>query len=239
MDPATQNILRECADRLIQAADFQCPPASPAESWTTASLAPTIASGSTTVSSCQPNSAPSAVSTARAEHSRLFGYQPLSGNPRIRPNNGRRPPRTSRPNLPYKTGQTWTLPTPAERVTLALNNLGGKKTEFPKNGNGTQVHQCIAKQFPQLDQRGYSILRTTSESGRSKDLIKIPMPSACFSVEYLKSVLGQAKAYLRPLQGHIPLKDHEKVRNFYHAIIIFSRLAISFRGLMIGHRNPM
>ena len=73
------------------------------------------------------------------------------------------------------------LPTPAERVTLALNNLVEKKIEFPKNGNGTQVHQCIVEQFPQLDQRGYSIssiLRTTSESRRSRDLMKIPMLSA-------------------------------------------------------------
>ena len=132
--------------------------------------------------------------------------------------------------------QTWTrtfaclassfssqLQTPAERVTLALNNLGGKKKEFPRSGNGTQVHQCIVnrEQFPQLDHRGtYSILRTTSESGRSRDLMQIPMPSAGFSVDYLKSVLGQAKAYLRPLQRNIPLKDNEKVRNFQHANII-------------------
>ena len=75
-------------------------------------------------------------------------------------------------------------------MTLALNSLGGKKIEFPNNGNGTQVHQCIVEQFPQLDHRGYSILRTTSK--RSRDLMKVPMPSAGFSVDYLKSILGQA-----------------------------------------------
>ena len=80
MDPATQNIFRRCADQLIQTADLiACE--SPAESLTTASSAPTIAaSSSTTVSSCQPNSAPSAVSTARAEHAGLLSYQPPSGN---------------------------------------------------------------------------------------------------------------------------------------------------------------
>ena len=167
------------------------------------------------------------------------------------PNNGRRPPRTNRANLPYNRGQTWTrtfvclasssssqLPTPAERVTLALNNLGEKKIEFPRNGNGTQVHQCIVEQFPQLDDRGYSILRTTSESGISRDLMQIPMPSAGFSVDYLKSVLGQAKAYLRPLQGNIPLKDNEKVRNFQHANIIqlkyFLISYLVFAGLTTG-----
>ena len=252
MDPTTQNILRECADRLIQTADLIAR-SSPAASTTTASTAaPAIAaSTSTTASSFQPNSAPSAVSTARAEHARLFGYQPPAGNPRSQPNNGRRPPRTNCANPPYNRGQTWTrtfvclasssssqLPTPAERVTLALNNLGEKKIEFPRNGNGTQVHQCIVEQFPQLDHRGYSILRTTSESGRSRDLMQIPMPSAGFSVDYLKSVLGQAKAYVRPLQGNIPLKDNEKVRNFQQGNIIhlkyFLISYLVFAGLTTG-----
>ena len=252
MDPTTQNILRECADRLTETADLIAR-SSPAASTTTASIAaPAIAaSTSTTASSFQPNSAPSAVPTARAKHVHLFGDQPPAGNPHSRPNNGRRPPRTNRANLPYDRGQTRTrtfvclasssssqLPTPAERVTLALNNLGEKKIEFPRNGNGTQVHQCIVEQFPQLDHRGYSILRTTSESGRSRDLMQIPMPSAGFSVDYLKSVLGQAKAYLRPLQGNIPLKDNEKVRNFQHANIIqlkyFLISYLVFAGLTTG-----
>ena len=87
MDPTPQNILRECADRLIQTADL-ISRSSPVASTTAASTAaPAIAaSTSTTASSFQPNSAPSAVSTARAEHARLFGYQPPAGNPHSRPN---------------------------------------------------------------------------------------------------------------------------------------------------------
>lgn len=100
------------------------------------------------------------------------------------------------------------------------------------------MHQCIVEQFPQLDHRGYSILQTTSESWRLRDLMQIPMPSAEFSVEYLKSVLGQVKAYLRPLQGNIPLKDNEKVRNFERANIIqLNNFLISylvFAGLTTG-----
>jgi len=246
MDPSTHNILRECADRLIQTADLiaRSSPASTTSSSTTTctASASTITSGSIASPSMSstssgsssflqrnPNSAPSAGQTVRAEHARLFGYQPPSGNVRSRPNNtGRRSRGTSRVGLPYNRGhgQTWTrsfvclasyssnrLPTPAERVSLALNDLGEKKIEFPKNGNGAQVHQCIIEQFPQLGQRGYSILRTTSESGRGKDLMTLPMPCTGFSVDYLKAVLGQAKAYLKPLQGNIPLKDHDqKVR---------------------------
>ena len=138
IDPTTQNILRKCADRLIQTADLIAR-FSPAASTTTASTAaPAIAaSTSKTASSFQSNLAPSAVSTARAEQAHLFAYQPSAGNPRSRPNNGRRPPRTNRVNLLYNRGPRRTfvclasssssqLPTPAERVTLALNNLGEK-----------------------------------------------------------------------------------------------------------------
>ena len=83
---------------------------SPAASTTTTSTASctTAPSSSTTASSFQPNSAPSAVLTARVEHTCLFGYQPSSGNPCSRPNNGRRPSRTNCANLPYNRGQMWT-----------------------------------------------------------------------------------------------------------------------------------
>ena len=68
--------------------------------------------------------------------------------------------------------------------------------------------------------------------------MQIPVPSDGFSVDYLKSVLGQAKAYLRPLQGNIPLKDNEKVRNFERANIMqFNNFLISyllFAGLTTG-----
>lgn len=64
-------------------------------------------------------------------------------------------------------------------------------------------------------------MRTTSESGRSKDLMNLPMPSNGFSVEYLKSVLGQAKANLRPMQGDIPLEDKDhKVSCFVKKSVI-------------------
>lgn len=38
------------------------------------------------------------------------------------------------------------------------------------------------------------------------------MPPSGFSVEYLKSVLGQAKAYLRPLQKDIAYVDENVAR---------------------------
>ena len=104
---------------------------------------------------------------------------------------------------------------------LALNNLGEKRIEFPRDGNGAQVHEAIINTFPSLAS-GYQLLRNSD--GRGKELLKIPMPASGFSVDYLKSVLGQAKGFLRPLQKDIVLvvgdsassssnSDRSEVRN--------------------------
>ena len=64
----------------------------------------------------------------------------------------------------------------------------------------------ISKAFPAIiDAGGYEILRSDG-GGNSKSLIEVPQCSSRGnSVEFLKSTLGQAKAYLRPLQKDIPL----------------------------------
>ena len=80
-------------------------------------------------------------------------------------------------------------PTPRERVVLALNNLGEKGVDFPHDGNGAKVHEAIISTFPSLAS-GYELLRNSE--GRRKELLKIPMPGSAFSVDYLRSVLGQA-----------------------------------------------
>ena len=72
-------------------------------------------------------------------------------------------------------------PTPSERVVLALNNLGEKRVEFPRDGNGAQVHEAIVNTFPSLAS-GYELLRNSE--GRGKELLKIPMPERGFSVDY-------------------------------------------------------
>ena len=59
--------------------------------------------------------------------------------------------------------------------------------------------------FPQLAETGYELMQCAE--GRSKSLLKIPMPSNGFSVEFLKSALGQAKGYTHPLQKDIPLEQ--------------------------------
>ena len=92
-----------------------------------------------------------------------------------------------------------TPPSIAERIDLSLNGLGEKKLMFPKDGNVAEVHETILSALSAL-REGYEILWATE--GQSKELL-IPMPPNGFSVNYLQSVLGQAKGYLRPLQRDI------------------------------------
>lgn len=110
------------------------------------------------------------------------------------------------------TGQQH-APTTEERINLTVNGLGEKKISFPQEGNAQQVHQAIFDAFPALEEGGgYEILRTGD--GRTKDFILLPMPQTGFTVSYLKSVLGQAKAYLRPMQKNIgEIHDDLKVRH--------------------------
>ena len=97
-------------------------------------------------------------------------------------------------------------PSTSELIELTLNGPGEKKITFPKEGNAGDVHKKIIECFPALC-AGYELLR--SGYGRSKDLLLIPMPQDGFTVAYLKSVLGQAKGYLRPLQRDITLMDRQ------------------------------
>ena len=51
---------------------------------------------------------------------------------------------------------------------------------------------------------GYEILRIADD--KSKNLMEIPMSGSGYSVSYLKGTLGQAKAYVRPIQKDLSLE---------------------------------
>ena len=71
------------------------------------------------------------------------------------------------------------------------------KLMFPKNGEG------------------YETLHATE--GQSKELLLVSMPPSGFGVNYLRSVLGQAKGYLRPSQWALwrPVKESMQVLRRY------------------------
>ena len=208
MDP---NLLRECAQRLLETADFI--------RGTNRTTAVTSTTQTTTTTS---SSAPVMQQTLQTLHTRLFGYRPPAPsraprNPRTNSRGVRRSPYTntaigrasstwSRSFVCMATAGQQTPPSTSERIDLSLNGLGEKKLSFPKEGNSAEVHETILVAFPVLGE-GYEILR--AGEGRSKQLLLIPMPPNGFSVSYLQSVLGQAKGYLRPLQRDIVMETRQ------------------------------
>ena len=221
MDP---NLLRECAQRLLETADFirgtnrtTAVTSTTQTTTTTSSSAPVMQQTLQTL----PNSATNR-DTVRSEHTRLFGYRPPAPsraprNPRANSRGVRRSPYTnaaigrasstwSRSFVCMATAGQQTPPSTSERIDLSLNGLGEKKLSFPKEGNSAEVHETILAAFPVLGE-GYEILR--AGEGRSKQLLLIPMPPNGFSVSYLQSVLGQAKGYLRPLQRDIVMETRQ------------------------------
>ena len=91
------------------------------------------------------------------------------------------------------------------------------------------MHEKITEAFPALvGAGGYEILRIADD--KSKNLMEIPMSGSGYSVSYLKGTLGQAKAYIRPIQKDLSLEvtNPIKVRT-WNVRSFQSRVAILFQ----------
>ena len=78
---------------------------------------------------------------------------------------------------------------------------------FLKNDDSSHVNEKLLETFPCLvSGGGYEILHTSDRN--FKLLIDVPCPPMQYGVSFfLKSALGQAKGFLRPLQQNIELKE--------------------------------
>lgn len=262
-DAKMENVLRDCAERLISAANSivsipagQTPTSTPVSGGT--NVPANCASNTSTPSSAIPVSSgisipvaphvPAALgvqtptsSSALEEHRRLFGYRPPAATSRSRQSHVSRAASanyTSVRNIttPYSKKilkkNTFTKafvclskvnqrspPNAAERIRLSLAGLGEQKVTFLKNGNSSHVHEKLLETFPSLlAGGGYEILRTSD--GNSKILIDVPCPPMGYDVNFLRSALGQAKGFLRPLQQDIKLNDNEVTQVLYTSAIV-------------------
>ena len=92
------------------------------------------------------------------------------------------------------------------------------------------MHEKITEAFPALASAGgYEILRIADD--KSKNLMEIPMSGSGYSVSYLKGTLGQAKAYIRPIQKDLLLEVSNaikvrtsKVSTFHKAHTVIKRM---------------
>ena len=113
----------------------------------------------------------------------------------------------------FKPQDTWThdffcltnpeqqcVPTRTEKLTLQSAGLGRKRISFNKNDDASDFKIKIEEVYPKLPSgEGFDLLRS-STSPRDLDLIHPPKRG--YSVPFLRdsSGLGQAIAYLRPIQ---------------------------------------
>ena len=92
----------------------------------------------------------------------------------------------------------WLIPLREEKIVLKEAGLGEKKLTFDKYGDYEHFQSSLLKEFPKLKEGGgFQVLRS---SGARRCLDLIPIPTMGYDIPYLKECLGQAIAYVRPLQ---------------------------------------
>ncbi|CAH3186258.1 unnamed protein product, partial [Porites lobata] len=148
MDP---NLLRECAQRLIETADFI---------WGSG-----VNGGSVASSSAPSNT--SNTQSAWQEHNRIFGYRPPGSSRQGRnfPRNSRQSGRNGKAHGRAAANASWSRsficlanagqgcpPSTSERIELNLNGLGEKKIIFPKDGDAGMFMKRFSNAFPRFAQ---------------------------------------------------------------------------------------
>lgn len=109
----------------------------------------------------------------------------------------------------HKCGQI-EPPSPMEKAELIRAGLGPRKLSLFEFCDSSQFHEEIISAYPKLiNGGGYELMRTKQNTNR--ELCVIPPPSSGYTVEYIKSIVSQAKVYIRPIQKDLSLiAEHEE-----------------------------
>ena len=115
----------------------------------------------------------------------------------------------------FKIKETWThdffclaakdeerVPTRAEKFDLQQCGLGRRKVCFHSKATFTDFRRKLEEEYPKLKEGGGFELMRTGHQGSNTVLTTIIPPPSGYSVTFLRdsSGLGQALAYIRPLQ---------------------------------------
>jgi hypothetical protein len=134
---------------------------------------------------------------------------------------------------PWKPKDSWThqfvclsnvgcqnIPNRSEKCVLKDAGLGDFRVVFSnKRGGHAHIKETLESVFPKIKEAGgFEILRS---SGSSRSLERIQVPPTEYTVSYLKEILRQAIAYIRPLQKDLSLEPLVKVLNFNQARILY------------------
>ncbi|KAK2572104.1 hypothetical protein P5673_002306 [Acropora cervicornis] len=132
-----------------------------------------------------------------------------------------RPPAAKKPRT-FQVRETWThdffclgstqavsVPSRAQKITLQNAGLGRRKVVFSCKGTALDVKTKLESVFPKLKAGGgFELLRSGSPSSK---LSLITPPSGGYSVAFLRDAagLGQALAYIRPLQKDLDMLENQ------------------------------
>ena len=98
-----------------------------------------------------------------------------------------------------------TPPSPLCKAELIRAGLGPRKVSISEDVDGEEFRDAIFNSFPGLkDGGGFQLLRT--KHGTNRELCVIPLPKSGYTVHYIRSVAGQAKIYIRPIQKDLSLE---------------------------------
>ena len=132
-----------------------------------------------------------------------------------------RPPAAKKPRT-FQVRETWThdffclgstqavsVPSRAQKITLQNAGLGHRKVVFLCKGTALDVKTKLESVFPKLKAGGgFELPRSGSPSSK---LSLITHPSGGYSVAFLRDAagLGQALAYIRPLQKDLDMLEKQ------------------------------
>ena len=138
----------------------------------------------------------------------------------------------------FKIKETWThdffclaakdeegVPSRAEKFDLQHCGLGRRKVCFHSKATFTDFRRKLEEEYPKLKEGGGFELMRTGHQGSNTVLTTIIPPPSGYSVPFLRdsSGLGQALAYIRPLQRDLDRTPVFKVSFSSFFCLVFAR----------------
>eukprot|EP00731_Ephydatia_muelleri_P036878 Em0344g1a len=177
------------------------------QSWSPSLEAPARGGASNPLGRRQMQAAGNDDNAASKEQKKLFGFYSKTGNKRKRSCAGPRNSMTLE-KIKYwshdciclsRRNHDW-VPSPQEKMDLALLGLGLKRLSFNINAGPQEISAVVYDSFPQLSGCGYEMLRTGTTR---RKLVVIRTPPEGMTVPYLRDLVQQSKLFLRPTSEDI------------------------------------
>ncbi|XP_068737002.1 uncharacterized protein [Montipora capricornis] len=106
---------------------------------------------------------------------------------------------------------------------LISAGLGKAKLVFPdKKADHNKVQLFLEEKFPKLKSAGgFEVLRASGGGGGQRPLSLLPPSKEGYSVPLLKERLGQAVAYIRPLQVDLDVTPNTVLEVNFHCVYMY------------------